>query len=190
MDNKPVYTFRVDFEKCQVLDEGFSSFMDQCFNQGISFDVAVADDHGVGFVPLNMAINLFIDDCRKERAYRCIANPYKDERFGEILKDFVEHYILYYWHQIRLMNSDDYYSFEVFKGGFICKVYIPVSCINEDQYHDYRYLGPDYLMGAKGMTDEVLFHYVLPGFYFNLIYDDLTDNEELLRLQDYMIGLH
>ena len=43
-------------------------------------------------------------------------------------------------------------------------VHIPVSYINEEQYNDYRYLGPDYLLGAKGMTNEVLFHYILPAF--------------------------
>ena len=169
MNHKPVYTFRVDFEKCQILDENFSSFMDHCFERGISFDVAVADENGVGFVPLNLAINMFIADCRKDRADRCIANPYRDEHFGEVLKDFIEHYILYYWHQGSLLNSKDYYTFEVFKGGFVCKAYIPVSCINEEQYNDYRYLGPDYLLGAKGMTNEVLFHYILPAFYFYLI---------------------
>ncbi len=93
MENKPIYTFRVDFENHKVLDENFSSFMDHCFKQGIDFDVAVADEHGVGFVPLNLAINLFIDDCRKDQNDRCVANPYRDEHFGDILKDFVEHYI-------------------------------------------------------------------------------------------------
>ena len=190
MNNRPVYTFRIDFEKCKVLDEDFSSFMDRYFKQGVLFDVAVTSNGGTGFVPLNMAINMFIDDCRKERKDRCIANPFRDEHFGDILKDFIEHYILYYWHQSELTNSDDYYEFDVFKGSFNCKAYIPVSLISDEIYQNYRFLGPDYLMGARGMTDEVLFHYILPAFYFNLIYDDLTDNKELLKLHNYSIGLH
>ena len=189
MDNRPVYTFRVDFEKCKVLDEDFSSFMDRCFKQGILFDVAVTSNGGTGFVPLNKAINLFIDDCRKEAKDRCMANPYRDEHFGDILKDFIEHYILHYWHRGELANDDQYYEFEFFKGSFTCKAFIPASSISDDVYQNYRYLGPDYLMGARGMTDEVLFHYILPALYFNLIYDDLTEKEELLRLQEYKIGL-
>lgn len=189
MHHKPIYTFRVDFEKCSILDDDFVSFMDRCFNQGVDFDVAVADVNGMGFVPVNIAINLFINDCRKDVSERCYANPFRDEYFGEFLKEFIEDYIRYYWHRNEMMNSNEYYPFDVFNGHWNCKVFIPKEYISDDVYMEYRGLGPDFLMGAKGINSNVLFHHILPAYYFNLIYDDLVGNEKYSRLQNFQIGL-
>ncbi len=189
MDNVPVYTIHIDLEECKVLDEDFVFLVDTCLKKDINFEISLADKNNVGFLRLNTAINMFIKDCYKELKDRCIANPYRDEHLGDIVKEFIEYFILYFWHQDELQHSGKYYKFEVFKGGYVFKAYIPISYIDKELFNEYIGLGPDYLMGAKGITNEALFRYILPAFYYNLIYDDLTDNEELLKLQDYMIGL-
>lgn len=190
MNNKPVYTFRVDYETCKILDKDFASFMDHCLESGVDFEVNVTDANGMGYIPVNMAINLYIKDCRKDKNDRCMANPYSDEYFGTYVKAFIEDFLVYYFRRFETMNDwTNYYQFVVFKGGFTCRVFVPSSYISKDLYDEYLGLGPDYLMGAKGMNTNVLFHYVLPAYYCNLIYDDLYENEEYLKLHEYQVGL-
>lgn len=189
MNNKPIYTFKVDFEKCQVLDADFVSFLDKCLKSKINFDISLMDVNGMGYVPLNMAINLYIEDCKKEKKERCAANPYRDEYFGEFVKEFVEDLLLYFYHRTEMMNDNNYYQFVVYKGNYNFKVFIPKKEIDKETFDEYFGLGADYLMGAKGMNDKVLFHYVLPSFFINLIYDDLEKDENYLRLQDYRVDL-
>ena len=183
-----IYNFKVDFEESKILDEDFESLMDRVIIHKTLFNIGVMDVNGNGFVELNKMINLFIEDCLKEREERCFGNIYRDENFGKILKDFVEHCILYYWNQSKL---DEYcYKFDVFYKGLSCIVYIPKTLIDKELYTEYLLLGSDFLLGAKGITDNVLFQCVLPAFYFNLVKEDLTTHEEYTKLQNYHIGLH
>ena len=78
----------------------------------------------------------------------------------------------------------------IFNKDLSCIVYIPKTFIDKELYNEYLFLGPDFLLGAKGITDSVLFQCVLPAFYFNLVREDLTTHEEYTKLQNYQIGLH
>ena len=96
--------------------------------------------------------------------------------------------ILYYWNQSKL--NEYCYKFDIFNKDLSCIVYIPKTFIDKELYNEYLFLGPDFLLGAKGITDSVLFQCVLPAFYFNLVKEDLTTHEEYTKLQNYQIGLH
>ena len=74
-----IFNFKVDFEESKILDEDFESFMDKVIKNKTLFNIGVMDVNGNGFVELNKMINLFIEDCLKEREERCFANSYRDE---------------------------------------------------------------------------------------------------------------
>ena len=76
-----IFNFKVDFEESKILDEDFESFMDKVIKNKTLFNIGVMDVNGNGFVELNKMINLFIEDCLKEREERCFGNIYRDEKF-------------------------------------------------------------------------------------------------------------
>ena len=98
------------------------------------------------------------------------------------------------WHNSRFINFvrslHIVYQFDIFNKDLSCIAYIPKTLIDKELYTEYLLLGLDFLLGAKGITDSVLFQCVLPAFYFNLVKRDLTTNEEYTKLQNYQIGLH
>ena len=73
------------------------------------------------------------------------------------------------------------------KKMYFC-VDIPKDIISSEKREELIALGPDYISG--GLSNNVIFDYILAPFYWFLYKNDLLNNEKYCDLCKYTFGLH
>ena len=186
MENLPIYTFKVDFVKGEILDS-FEEFITKVFPMG-PFKVNLIDESGNGYTLVNSVINYFIEDYKLSDPHFMSWFNVEGRKFGAVLKEFIENYLKYGWNRLNLANDNNYYQFEVFKGNFTSKAYLPTTIVSKDLFDNFMALGPDFLFGSK-FSNQDIFKYILPAFIQDLLCADLGENEEYNKIANYQIGL-
>ena len=190
MKNTNIYTFKVDFESGKILDDNdFVSFVTKVFPLG-DFKIHITDKSGKGFTLINEVVNYFLDDCRKEKENRLLANPYRDpSQIGAWMAEFIENYLNYYFHMGDMFGDDNYYALEIFKKSFCFKAYFPKDVLSEEVYDYLAHLGPQELLTFYEINDGKIFKYILPGFIHYLHYDELEKDPEYNHFEGFKIGI-
>lgn len=185
MKNKKTMIVKIDLSKQKVLNENLDRIVNDFIERNIDFELILIDVEYVIDSNINTIVNKYILDCKKEN--RPLVVGYKSiSLFIENLMKFNRKMTV-----SPLVKVDeekipiDIITYD--KKMYFC-VDIPKDIISSEKQEELIASGQNYISG--GLSNNVIFDYVLAPFYWFLYNNDLLNNEKYCDLWKYTFGLH